>query len=162
MPSKQVLKCTKALAKAGLTISFAESATAGRLASEFSMTPNSGKVLKGGIVCYDATVKEDLLKVDRALIRKYTPESAEVTECICKSITGLFKSDVYGAVTGLTTSGGSELPEKPVGTMFIHILYKDQSLGFREVFQGSPEQIVLQSIDRFCSLLTEMIAAADK
>lgn len=35
-----------------LTLAFAESATAGRAAAEFSLACNAGKFLKGGLVCY--------------------------------------------------------------------------------------------------------------
>lgn len=38
MPSKLIIECSKTLKELGLTIAFAESATAGRIASEFSLT----------------------------------------------------------------------------------------------------------------------------
>ena len=52
MPSEIVVKCSKVIAAKGWNIAFAESATAGRMCSEFSMTKQSGKILRGGIVCY--------------------------------------------------------------------------------------------------------------
>ena len=38
MPSEIVIRCSKAIAEKKMNIAFAESATAGRMSSEFSMT----------------------------------------------------------------------------------------------------------------------------
>lgn len=46
MPSKLIHDCGRILKDHGLTIAFAESATAGRLASEFSLCADSGGALK--------------------------------------------------------------------------------------------------------------------
>lgn len=138
-----------------LTIATAESATAGRLAAEISLIPECGKTLKGGIVSYDACIKEDILGVSDALVKKYTPESAEVTEDMANKLQKLIKADIYVAITGLTTPGGSETPEKPVGTMFIHALIKGKSIPIREVFKGSAEEVVMKTIDRVAQLIIE-------
>jgi nicotinamide-nucleotide amidase len=147
MPSELINNCSRVLKEHGLTIAFAESATAGRLASEFSLTEYSGSVLKGGLVCYDAEVKEDVLGIDPDLIHEFTAESEEVTKELALRLKNLIRSDIQVAVTGLTTPGGSETPQKPVGTIFIHILVRGSSIAVRNVFEGSPEHIVLQAAD---------------
>lgn len=157
MPSTIVLESCKALAENNLTITFAESATAGSLCAAYAMAPESGKVLKGGIVCYDAVLKEHILRIPPGLIKKYTPESAEVTEQLCRRLKKLINADVYVAVTGLTTSGGSETREKPVGTMFIHMIWEDKSLGVREVYRGKPEEIIAQTIDRVARMVLDLV-----
>src|SRR4051812_1848426 len=103
MNDLKLQECGKELIMQGLTIAFAESATAGRLSAEFSMVQDSGKFLKGGLVCYDASLKKDILGVPKELIKKYTPESAEVTAELAKRLPSLIKSDIQVAVTGLTT-----------------------------------------------------------
>ena len=80
MPSELLIKCSHLLKEKKLAITFAESATAGRLSAEFALIPDCGEILKGGIVCYDACIKQDILGVPENLVKKYTPESAEVTE----------------------------------------------------------------------------------
>lgn len=140
-----------------MTIAFAESATAGRLSAELSLIPDCGKVLKGGIVCYDACIKQDVLGVPESLIEKYTPESAEVTKEMALRLRKFIKADICVAVTGLTMPGGSEGPGKPVGTMFIHALIKEGSHAVREVFTGTPEEIVLQTADRVARLLIDTL-----
>ena len=153
MALKLILKCSKALSDRKLTIAFAESATSGRLCAEFSLTPESGNVLKGGIVCYNASVKEEILKVPVPLILKHTPESPEVTEKMAIGLKKLMKSDIHIAITGLTTSGGSETPEKPVGTMFIHFLMDNKSIALRMQFKGRANEIIRKTVNSVAQLI---------
>lgn len=160
MPLESITICSRHLADKGLKIALAESATAGWLASEFSLTPTSGGVLLGGIVCYDACTKEALFDIPQEIIDEYTPESAEITRLLAERLTKFFKCDIAIAITGLTTTGGSESNDKPVGTMFIHItLPGHRYCAHREVFTGRPEDIIRQTIDRTGTLLTELIAS---
>ncbi len=158
MPSDILVKCSQILITHELTIATAESATAGRLAAEFSLIPDCGKTLKGGIVSYDACIKEDILGVSDELVKKYTPESAKVTEDMANKLQKLIKADIYVAITGLTMPGGSETPEKPVGTMFIHAIIKGKSIPVREVYEGSPEEVVLQTIDRVAQVIIDELS----
>jgi len=156
MASENIMQCSKQLADKNLTIAFAESATAGWMSSEFSLMPDSGKVLLGGIVCYDASHKQELFNISQEIIDTYTPESAEVTRLISEGLGKYFKSDIAVGVTGLTTPGGSETEEKPVGTMFIHITLPDgKYCAHREVFNGAPEEIIRQTIERTGELLVK-------
>lgn len=132
--------CAKVLADRQLTIVFIESATAGYLSHRFSVSPYSGDVLLGGLVCYDASLKQNVLNVSSQLIKEHTPESLEVThELVVKSQT-LFEADVHVACTGLLKQGGSETKDKPVGTFFYCIGYKGVIHDFRCECNGSPEQ----------------------
>lgn len=144
----------KLLVEKKLTIAFAESATGGRLASEFSMIEDAGKFLKGGLVCYDAKLKETLLEVPHQMIETCTPESMEVTSAITTGLSRLIPADLYAGITGLPAPGGSESEEKPVGTMFIHCKYLGKPLfSNRVVFKGSPEEVITQTVAEFARLL---------
>ncbi|MBE9464236.1 CinA family protein [Dyadobacter subterraneus] len=158
MPSQHVINCSHVMAERNLTIAFVESATGGRMASEFSLVPNAGKTLIGGLVCYDACMKEDILGVPADVIEKYTPESEQVTKELAARLRKFMKADIHVAVTGLTTEGGSETPEKPVGTMFVHAYLKEKSIAFHDTFEGSPEEIILQTIDRTAKLVMGELA----
>ena len=160
MPSELVINCSKVMAEQKLTIAFVESATAGRLCSEFSLAPDSGKTLIGGLVCYDACIKEDLLGVPQELVERYSPESAQVTKELAKRMKDYMPADIHVAITGLTTAGGSETPEKPVGTMFIHMCIHHESVAVHDIFSGTPEEIILQTIDKVAKLIMgELISA---
>lgn len=142
------------LIECGLSIAFAESATAGRAAAEFALACNAGKFLTGGIVCYDAGLKTAVLDVPSALIQKYTPESIEVTEAISRGLGRLIPADLHVGITGLPCPGGSESVEKPVGTMFLFAIMNGVPiLSERRVFQGAHQQIVLQTIAWAADLL---------
>jgi len=158
MPVEEIMICSKHIADKNLKIAFAESASAGCMASEFALTPYSGNILLGGIVCYDACTKEELFEVPKKVIDKYTPESAEVTRLLAEKLDKFFKCDTAVAVTGLTTPGGSETPDKPVGTIFIHILLPaGKYCAHREVFEGTQKEIIGQAIQRTGQLLTELV-----
>ncbi|MFD2287614.1 nicotinamide-nucleotide amidohydrolase family protein [Pedobacter petrophilus] len=141
-----------------LTVAFAESATAGRLTAEFSMIDNAGKFLKGGIACYDACIKEDLLHVDHQLIEDFTPESMEVTKAIAVGLNKAIPSDIQIGITGLTCAGGSETAEKPVGTMFIcGTRNGDAIFSERLHFDGEREEIVEHTIEKCGELLKDYL-----
>lgn len=153
MPSDLLIKCSEMVREQELTIACAESATAGRLSAEFALIPDCGNILKGGIVCYDACIKQDILGIPAELVERYTPESAEVTKELANRLQKFIKSDIQIGITGLTMPGGSETEEKPVGTMFIHAVIKGKQVAAREVFEGTPEEIVLQTIDSVARIL---------
>lgn len=66
---------------------------------------------------------------------------------MAKSFTKFTPAEVVVALTGLTTPGGSETPEKPVGTIFVHIIFPHNHISRRYQFEGGPEDIVNQAID---------------
>ena len=157
MTSEIIIQCSEAIAAKGWNIAFAESASAGKLSTEFSLTPLSGKILRGGIVCYEVFVKEQIMLVPHELIEQYTPESAQVTSALAQRTAVIFNSDITVALTGLTTPGGSETEEKPVGTIFLSIITPTGIIDHKEVFFGSPKQIVKQAADKAASLILEKI-----
>lgn len=157
MSSEIITRCSKAIADKGWNIAFAESASAGKLSTEFSLTPYSGKILRGGIVCYEVFVKEQILLVPQSLIEEFTPESQEVTQVLAERTAFIFNSDITVALTGLTTSGGGETPQKPVGTIFLHIITPFGSISHTEVFSGNAEQIVQQATDKTAQLIINKI-----
>lgn len=137
-----------------LTIAFAESATAGWLCSEFSLIDDAGKFLQGGISCYDADLKEKLLGVDKWLIENYTPESMEVTRAIAIGLKTLIPADIHIGVTGLTSPGGSETADKPVGTMFVYACSGTELIFSRRLnFSGSRKDIVTGTVSQCAELL---------
>lgn len=153
-----LLECGKRLKEQKLTIAFAESATAGRLTAEFALLPDAGDFLKGGFVCYDAYLKERVLNVSPELVEMYTPESEEVTEAITRGLIPLIPADIHVGITGLTAPGGSETPEKPVGTMFVYgIRAGSRMFSERVVFTGSAEAIILQTIFYTAKILLDEI-----
>lgn len=153
MASEKVTRCCNALINKKLSITFVESASAGKLCYEFSTVINSGQILTGGIVCYHSSMKEDLLSIPHGTIQKHTAESAIVTKLMAQNFYRYVQSDICVALTGLTTPGGSESKSKPVGTIFIHIVFPSKEVAKRYEFKGTPEDIVNQAIEAVCELI---------
>ena len=130
-----------------LTVAFAESCTAGLLASELSKAQGSSEVLLGGVVTYHTDAKQRLLGVKKETLELYSAESQQVTN---EMVLGLHKhlpADVCVAVTGLCGSGASESPDKPVGTAFITILHQHKAHEYRQVFETTGEEMKQEIVD---------------
>ena len=156
--SDYISTCAELLIAKGLTLAFAESATCGRIAADFSLASDAGKFLMGGLGCYNACIKENLLDVDPQLIKQFTPESPEVTLAITQGLGKLFQADLLIGCTGLTCPGGSETRDKPVGTMFIHGIHNGQTIfQDRSNFAGDQHDIIEGTINRTAFLLQEYL-----
>jgi nicotinamide-nucleotide amidase len=149
-------KIVKFLQKNNLTIAFAESVTCGLAAHQLSAVKGTSEVLKGSIVCYDEKVKSNLLKISQRLIDKHTAESQQVTDAMAKSLKNLIAADIYAAVTGLASDGGSESKKKPVGTIFFSVIKENRTFKMKKRFYGSPLEIKIKA----CNALYEFIVSA--
>jgi len=157
--SAAIEQCAKLLTDKKLTIAFAESATAGSLSAAFSKLPDAGSFLKGGLVCYDACLKEDILGVPDTLIKQYSPESTEVTRAMALGLKKIMRADVYVAITGLTRPGGSESNVKPIGTMFYCITQNDQVTSCSEHFNGNEDAIISQTIEQISKSIVKFLTS---
>lgn len=157
MASRLVVDCVRAIIERNWKIAFVESATAGRMCAEFALAPDSGRILRGAICCYEVFVKEQFLHVPQSMISLHTAESHEVTEVLARNGARLFNTNITVAVTGLVTPGGSETKDKPVGTMFLHVLINGKGSARREVFSGGPEAIILQTVDSAARLILDTL-----
>ncbi|HEX8376511.1 MAG TPA: CinA family protein [Pedobacter sp.] len=157
MPAKSVIACCHTILSKDLTIAFVESASTGRLIYDFTSVPNCGEIVKGSIVCYDRSVKENLLKVPSQIIDQYSAESPEVTQLLAEGLLELIPADIVVAVTGLASPGGSETAEKPVGTMFVHSIIKGKAWKTSLLFEGSPDEIIAQTIEAIAAMLLDQL-----
>ena len=147
MTQSEMTELVTALRDNNLSVAFAESCTAGMLASEFVKAKGSSDVLKGSLVVYQPEVKIKLLHVRKETLELYTAESQQVTNEMVMGLKKLLDADINVAVTGLAGSGGSETEEKPVGTVFVSFLYDGKAEEFREVFAGNTQAIRKKTVD---------------
>ena len=148
-------QCCDALEQNLLTIAFIESASSGYLASQFSIYKNSGAdILLGGLVSYDPSIKISILHIMPSFIDAYTAESAEVTQAMAEHGKNLFtQADFIVACTGLLKPGGSATAEKPEGTFYISILFKNQFYNFKYFLDGSP----IERLDQLTALTAKEV-----
>ena len=110
--------------KNNLTISTAESCTAGMLAARLTDVAGSSNYFKGGSVCYSNELKINDVGIKSDLIDRYGAVSEEVAGSLAKNIAKKNDSDIGIGITGIAgPDGGTE--KKPVGLVFVGIFYQN-------------------------------------
>lgn len=103
------------------TIATAESLTGGAVCVALAEVPGVSDVLRGGVVAYEAEVKQRVLGVDGAVLDKYGPVSEQVAREMAAGVRA-----AMGARIGLATTGAAG-PEphggQPPGTVWIAVDY---------------------------------------
>ncbi|MCW3104802.1 MAG: hypothetical protein JWO09_3242 [Bacteroidetes bacterium] len=160
--NKKVNDFVKTLKEQKLTLALAESITCGLAAQKLATCIGTSDVLKGAVVCYSPEVKMGLLKIPKKVIEKHTPESREVTRQLAANLGQLIDADIYAAITGLASPGGSETKQKPVGTVFYCIRHKNKTINERKVFKGSPLEIRTAACMALYELILEKVVKKKK
>ncbi|SOD95719.1 competence/damage-inducible protein A [Blastococcus haudaquaticus] len=114
----------RAFADQGRTVATAESCTGGLLAARLTERPGSSAWVRGGVVAYANTAKEQLLDVPAALLAEHGAVSAEVAVALAEGARARFGTDVGVGITGIAGPGGGS-PEKPVGTVHLCVATAD-------------------------------------
>lgn len=118
-----------------ITISAAESLTAGLFQSELAAIPGISSVLYGGMVTYNEEMKINQLGVSAELIEKYSVVSSECAAAMAVQIKEKFGTDIGVGLTG--AAGPGQHADKPVGTVWIGIAYREnEPLTYKLNLQG--------------------------
>jgi PncC family amidohydrolase len=83
-----------------VSVSVAESVTAGALANSLCSEPGASGYFKGGIVAYSKASKKELLKIDMTYAEENNFANPYTTMEMAKSIISIFKSRIGMATTG--------------------------------------------------------------
>ena len=143
----------KVMVEKGLTVSAAESLTGGTIASMIAQIPGSSAYFKGSVTSYAVSGKEEVLGVD---VNVGGVVSESTAQQMAMGVARLLKSDCAVATTGIAGPGGAE-PGKPVGTVCIAAICKDQCVSSTYHFKGSREAVILQSADAALDLLLTLL-----
>lgn len=108
-----------------LTLSTAESCTGGGIAALITSVPGSSDYFNGGIVAYSNEAKMSLLQVSAETLEKYGAVSRETVTEMVKGAMESLKTDCAVATSGIAGPGGGT-PEKPIGTVWIAVAYKNE------------------------------------
>jgi nicotinamide-nucleotide amidase len=101
-----------------LTLSIAESCTAGGLGHEITKVSGSSKFFLGGIISYSNEAKVKLLSVSPNTLVRQGAVSKETAREMARNCRKKFDTDFALSITGIAgPEGGTE--EKPVGTVWI-------------------------------------------
>jgi len=128
----------KQLIRLNKTIATAESCTGGKIAESITANTGASHYFKGSVVSYATEAKIDVLKIDEALINKFSVVSSEVAEAMATSVLKLFNVDYAIATTGNAgpTKGDADAE---VGTVYIAIATKTKV--YSEVFNFGNHRI---------------------
>lgn len=121
----------KLLIANNLSLSTAESCTGGGVAALITSVPGSSGYFKGGIVAYDNEVKKNLLGVSPETLSAYGAVSRETVIEMAKGAMNRLKTDCAIAISGIAGPGGGTL-EKPVGTVWIAVAYKNEIVTMKQ------------------------------
>ena len=134
----------KALIKYNISISSVESFTVGNFAAMLGSIPGISKVYKGSLVTYQSKTKERLLGISHEVIEKYGVVSKEIASLMCINGKQILDSDICVSFTG--NAGPDAMEEKPVGLVYIGILYEGVNI-YELKLKGTLEEIQQQAID---------------
>ena len=118
----------KKLIEKGLSVSSAESCTAGLFSATLANVPGASEVLERGIATYSNAAKKDELGVKPETLEKYGAVSAETALEMAGGLAAKTGSDICLSVTGIAGPGGGTA-EKPVGLIYIAANYSDKAIG---------------------------------
>lgn len=146
----------KRLIERKMTVSTAESCTGGGIAARLTSVPGSSEYVKGGIVAYSNEVKVNLLDVSMETLHQVGAVSRETVIQMAKGAMKRLKTDCTIATSGIAGPGGGT-PEKPVGTIWMAVAYKNEiSTRKLEGDQGR-RQNVERTIEEALKLLLERL-----
>lgn len=129
-----------------LSISFAESATGGALASEFTKIPGASNVFKGSFVTYSDEYKIKYLGVLKNTISKFGVVSKEVA---LEMLIGLKKETGANITVSVTGNAGPSKgdPNEPVGRVYVGISINDTDNVYELNLTGSRKEVIESTVD---------------
>ena len=101
-----------------LTLAIAESCTGGLVSALLTEIPGSSDVFTHGYITYANQAKDDMIGVDRALIRTHGAVSKEVAIAMADGALKTSGASVSVSITGIAGPGGATAG-KPVGLVHI-------------------------------------------
>ncbi len=107
-----------------VTLGLAESCTGGYIAHHITQVPGASGYFSGGIVCYHAELKEQLLGVLKETIEKYNAVSEQTVTEMAQGALKVLNVDYSFAITGLL-GPAAESDNEPVGTVWMAVADKD-------------------------------------
>ena len=116
----------KYLVEHGIKIAVAESCTGGILAGAITSIPGASEIFECGIVSYSERIKSQLLGLPMELIDDCGVVSETVALAMAQGVRLVSHADIGVGITGIAgPTGGSK--EQPVGTVYVSVIYKEQS-----------------------------------
>lgn len=145
------------LKKYHLTLTTAESATGGMIASRLINVSGISEFFTEGYVTYSDAAKVKMIGVDANLIDQYGVVSKEVAENMAFCAANVANADASISVTGVAGPGGGT-KECPVGTVYIGCFFKGKVVVEHHLFEGDRQSVRTQATDQALELLLNCLS----
>ena len=136
------------LSENNLTLSIAESCSAGGISSEICSVPGSSSYFMGGVIAYSNKSKRRDLNVEDISIKKFTEVSSEVAVQMSEGIKERFSTDFSLSTTGYAGPNG-----KDVGKVYISVSTPSKTEVKKFFFEGDRKEITDKIIEESIQFL---------
>ena len=135
-----------------LKLAVAESCTGGMLGEMITRIPGSSEYFPGGVISYQAKIKEDLLKVPPEAIRKYGEVSRQVAKLMAEGVRRCCHSNIGISITGIAGPGGAT-EKKKVGLVYMALADGKKTITQKHQLFGNRQLIRLRACRRVLNML---------
>ena len=142
------------LKKRQYTISTMESCTGGLFASELTSIAGVSDVFQGSLVTYTNKVKEELGKVEAAIIDEFGVISTQTAEAMAHSCKQMFQTNV---AIGITGNAGPTAAEKELGYVCTCIIVNENILTYEDYFSGDRNGIRSMIVSKVMKRLKQLL-----
>ena len=142
--------------KHNIHFGFAESCTGGLCSHRMTNISGASKSFWGSVVCYDNSIKENILNVKSETLKNFGAVSIETAQEMSEGLKKNLKLDLAISITGIAGPGGGS-EDKPVGTVCLGISDKSGTTTHRLVLFGDREQLKLRFSQAALFLLLEKL-----
>ncbi len=139
-----------------LTVSTAESCTGGNIAARLTSIAGSSEYFKGSVVAYSNEVKMNLLHVQPETLSEHGAVSENTVIEMVKGAMKTLKTDCAIATSGIAGPGGGS-PEKPVGTVWIAVGYKNEIRTYKQETNRGRAMNIERAVNNALIMLKDLI-----
>lgn len=139
-----------------LTVSTAESCTGGNIAARLTSIAGSSEYFKGSVVAYSNEVKMNLLHVQPETLSEHGAVSENTVIEMVKGAMKTLKTDCAIATSGIAGLGGGS-PEKPVGTVWIAVGYKNEIRTYKQETNRGRAMNIERAVNNALIMLKDLI-----
>ena len=137
-----------------MTVTTAESCTAGLLSGRLTNVPGASNVYNEGYITYSNQAKEKLLGVPHEILETVGAVSEETAAAMAEGAARAANADAALSVTGIAGPGGGT-EEKPVGLVYIGCYVRGHIRVEKYLFTGNRNQNRESSVENALTLLRE-------
>lgn len=145
------------LEKCNITLSTAESLTAGMIGAKLAENEGISKYYKGGVIAYSNEVKHNVLCVDKSLLDKKGPYNFETTEQMCEGVRRLTNTNCAIAVSGVSGPGDDQGTEQ--GVVYTTISIGDIVINEDYKFSGDRQSVREKTTNEMLNKLEDLLEA---